>query len=102
MNTTPPATTIPKLSCDFNEQGLSGEPDDTCYYGLCREDLKTLLPKEGMRVFIWDWSDSELVIGCEALLEHWVVEPYGDLWKARPIEGTWFEGRPDESFTHAA
>ncbi|HUA67914.1 MAG TPA: hypothetical protein VMA13_05140, partial [Candidatus Saccharimonadales bacterium] len=64
-----PSRSLPRLWCDLNACGLSGEPDDNCYYALHKEQLPALQPKEGMRVFIWDWSDSELIIGRKASLE---------------------------------
>jgi hypothetical protein len=60
---------IPKLYCDLNACGWSGEPDDNCYYALHREQLAALKLVASMRVFIWDWSDSELIVGREASLE---------------------------------
>jgi hypothetical protein len=93
MKSSPPPISIPRLECDFNAQGLSGESGDDCYYGLDRQRLATLHPVVGMRVFVWDWSDSELVIGCEASLE-----PFHDFWRARPVPDTWYEGLPDETF----
>jgi len=92
-----PSRSLPKLWCDLNACGLSGEPDDNCYYALHREQLAELQPVAGMRVFIWDWSDSELFVGREALLER-----FDDRWRARPVDETWYEARPDESFTNVA
>src|SRR5882724_8162331 len=92
-----PPRSLPKLNCDLNACGLSGEPDDDCYYGLDWKHLATLQPVVGMRLFVWDWSNSELIIGCEALLER-----FDDRWRARPIAETWVEARPDETFTIVA
>jgi hypothetical protein len=88
-----PSRSLPKLWCDFNACGWSGEAGDNCYYSLHREQIAKLQPTTGMRVFVWDWSDEKLVIGCEALLE-----PYNDSWRVRPVDGTWFEGLPDDTF----
>jgi hypothetical protein len=92
-----PSRSLPKLWCDLNACGLSGEPGDNCYYALHREQLAALSPVEGMRVFIWDWSDPELFVGCEALLER-----LDDQWRARPVDETWYEARPDETFKDIA
>ena len=89
-----PSRSLPRLWCDLNACGLSGEPDDNCYYALHKEQLPALQPKVGMRVFIWDWSDSELIIGREASLER-----FNNSWRARPTDETWFEAKPDETFT---
>jgi hypothetical protein len=94
MNSTLSSRSLPKLWCDLNACGLSGEAGDNCYYGLHREQLAALQPREGMKVFVWDWSDDKSVIGCEAFLEK-----YSNLWRARPIDETWFQGFPDETFT---
>ncbi|HEY2081533.1 MAG TPA: hypothetical protein VGI88_02020 [Verrucomicrobiae bacterium] len=90
-----PSRLLPKLYCDLNSCGLSGEPDDNCFYALDREQLATMHPTAGMRVFIWDWSDSELFIGREASLEQ-----FGENWRARPIDEIWHEAKPDETFTN--
>jgi len=81
----------------LNACGLSGEPGDNCYYALHREQLAALQPAAGMRVFIWDWSDSEVIVGREALLEQ-----FDDAWRARPSDEIWIEARPDETFTDVA
>jgi hypothetical protein len=93
MTSTLPSRSVPRLYCDLNACGLSGEAGDNCYYALHRDQLAALRPRAGMRVCVWDWSDERLVVGCEALLE-----PYDDRWRARPIDDTWFEGLPDDTF----
>jgi len=97
MKSTLPDVSLPRVWCDFNACGLSGEPGDNCYYALHREQLAVLHPSAGMRLFIWDWSDAALVVGCEAVLER-----YRNFWRARPVEDTWAEGKPDETFTDPA
>jgi len=92
-----PSRSVPKLWCDLNARGLSGEPGDDCFYALHREQLAALQPTVGMRIFIWDWSDSELFVGLEALLER-----FDDGWRARPVDETWYEARPDDTFTNVA
>jgi hypothetical protein len=89
----PPSHSLPKVSCDLNACGWSGENDDNCYYAFDKEQFAALPPSVGMRLFIWDWSDSESIVGCEAILEQ-----ARDGWRARPIDGTWFEGKPDDTF----
>ncbi len=88
MKSAPPFPPLPKLFCDLNTL-----MDDGSYCGLHREQLAALQPTEGMKVFIWDWSDYELVIGGEARLER---TEYG--WLARLVDETWFEGKPDGGF----
>ena len=88
-----PSRSLPKLWCDLNARGFSGEPDDDCFYALHRKQLAALPPAAGLRVFIWDWSDSELFVGLETLLEQ-----FDDGWRARPVDGIWYEARPDDTF----
>jgi hypothetical protein len=88
-----PPNSVPRLWCDLNACGWSGAPDDNCYYALHRVQLAALSPAAGMKVFIWDWSDSESVVGFEASLER-----FGDAWRARPTNGTPIEAKADETF----
>jgi hypothetical protein len=92
MNSDLPGT-LPRLWCDLNAQGWSGEPDDDCYYALDSEQLEALRPVIGMKVFIWDWSDSEWIVGREASLER-----FGGVWRARPTDEGWVEVRSDLVF----
>lgn len=78
-------TLLPRIWCDFNACGLSGEPGDDCFYVF---DMKGLGPTEGMRLCVYDDDGDGDVIGCEARLERW-----GDSWRLRPDDGTWFKGR---------
>jgi hypothetical protein len=43
-----------------------------------------------MRVFIWDYSDEDEVIGCVAIVEKYMQSTTG--WRARSIDSTWFRG----------
>ena len=72
----------PRLSCDFNTRGWSGEPDDDCYYVLDREVLDALPARVGLEVFIWDESDETEILGCVAKLEQ-----FDGRWRARPVSG---------------
>src|SRR5688572_3375453 len=93
MKSEPSDHSLPKVQCDFNACGFSGTPTDNCFYVLCLEELGPLQPREGMRIIVWDWSDFELVLGCEAVLER-----YEDSWRARPKEDTWYEQKPDQTY----
>lgn len=93
MTSSLPSRLLPKLWCDLNACGWTGEAGDDCYYLFDRERLAVLQPTAGMRVFVWDWSDDKLVIGCEA-----AFESFKDSWRARPIKDTWYEGLPDDTF----
>ena len=83
-----PDMSLPRLRCDFNACGWSGDAADDCYYAFDKQALATLDPSEGTRVFIYDDDGDGTVIGCEGLLERY----QGD-WRIRPVKGTWFEGR---------
>jgi hypothetical protein len=88
-----PPDDIPRLGCDFNAIGWSGEPDDDCYYALDRERLGALKPTEGMRVVIYDADLGEQgkpqVLGCIATLEFHRGKA-SSCWRARPIPGTFY------------
>ncbi len=88
-----PSEDIPRLSCDFNATGWSGEPDDDCCYGLDRERLGHLKPIEGMRVVIYEEDLGEQgepqVFGCIATLEFHKGKASSG-WRARPIPGAFY------------
>ena len=92
MKSTPPDASLPKVWCDFNACGWSGEPDDNCYYAFDKEALAALRPTEGMQLVIYDDNGDGTVIGCEARLESFNMS-----WRFRPDEDTWFTGQLDES-----
>jgi hypothetical protein len=75
---------MPKISCDFNACGLSGEPDDKAFYRLNQEQLTEIGPVEGMRVYAYMDDDPDEVTFCEATLSKSRLG-----WRAIPIEGTW-------------
>ena len=88
MKSIPPDPSIPRLFCDFNAQGWSGAPDDNCYYAFDEKRLAEIDPKEGLLLFAYmDELDDE-IIGCEVR-----VEKFGESWRLRPNEDTWFEGK---------
>ncbi len=91
---------LPKVFCDFNAAGLSGDPDDNCYYGFDEMGLSDFGgPREGLHVFLYDYEDIERteIVGCEAILEKyqisWLAQPAPDSWLARPIENSWYRGK---------
>jgi hypothetical protein len=92
MKSEPPDAALPRLWCDFNACGWSGEPDDRCYYAFDQQALTALGPREGLRLFAFmdDDGDGEIV-GCQAVLER-----FGMSWRIRPDAGTWFSGRLSE------
>ncbi len=87
-----PDLSLPRLWCDFNACGWSGDAGDDCYYAFDKQALATLDPTEGMRVFIYDDDGDGNVMGCEGLIER-----HRDSWRIRPDKGTWFQGRLPES-----
>ncbi len=79
MGSSPASTDLPKVWCDFNACGWSGEPGDDCFYSFDRAGLAALSPRPGLRVFAYDYSgDGEEVFGCEATLER-----LGEGWRLR-------------------
>ena len=90
MRSEPPDFSLPRVWCDFNACGWSGEPDDDCYYVFDKQEVAALQPAEGMKVFIYDDNGDGTIIGCEARLEI-----FRDSWRMRPDKSTWFEGRLD-------
>ena len=79
MESTPPNPALPKVWCDFNAAGWSGEPDDHCYYAFDQEALAALGPREGLRFFAFMDDVSDEVVGCEAVLER-----FGRSWASSP------------------
>jgi hypothetical protein len=88
-----PARSLPRVVCDFNSVGWSGEDGDECYYGFDEKALARHRPRVGMRVFIYEHSRESLVMGCEAALEryrHPITDEVG--WRLRPIPNTGYLG----------
>lgn len=92
MSDRTPDWTLPRIGADFNACGYSGEPGDTCCYGMDREALRQLPASLGRRILIWESDGEDEVICCEAVLE-WYVGQSGGVWRARPDEATWYRGR---------
>jgi hypothetical protein len=80
---------LPRIWCDFNSSGWSGEDDDECYYNFDHIALAACRPREGKRVFIYEKGREGMIMGCEA-----TIEPYEHIitherrWRLRPIHGT--------------
>lgn len=84
---------MPRLLCDFNSVGWSGDEEDTCYYSYDEKALGRMRPREGMRVFIYESGRDRLIMGCEATLERY-QHPITNAprWRLRPIPDTGFLG----------
>ena len=92
----PPSPSLPRIACDFNSVGWSGDDDDECYYSFDERALVVHRPRPGMRVFIYEQSRGRLVMGCEAKLEKY-QRPLSDevRWRLRPVPNTGYLGRLD-------
>src|SRR6185312_8926743 len=88
-----PPRALPRVACDFNSVGWSGEDDDECYYGFDEKALAGHRPRAGMRIFIYENSRDNLVMGCEAELEKY-QHPITDetRWRLRPVPNTGYLG----------
>ena len=85
---------LPRIRCDFNATGWSGEEGDECYYSFDEKELARHRPRAGMRVFIYENSRDDLVMGCEAELERYRNVITNELcWRLRPIANTGFLGQ---------
>jgi hypothetical protein len=89
-----PLRSLPRILCDFNSAGWSGEVEDECYYSFDGKMLSRHRPRSGMRVFIYESSRDDLVMGCEARLEEY-RHPVTDqvCWRLRPIANTGYLGQ---------
>ena len=79
---------FPPLWCDFNACGLSGRPDDNCFYSL--DKVRALEFKAGDRVFLYDddiVDDKPGVVGIEGELLD-----YGGRLIARPFAQDFYYG----------
>lgn len=86
---------LPRVRCDFNSAGWSGEDDDESYYSFDEQALARAHPRAGMRVFIYEDSPRGLVMGCEAELQEYRHPITGDLrWRLRPVPNTGYLGDP--------
>lgn len=88
MSDAAPDSVLPRVWCDFNACGWTGEPGDDCYYVLDMNTIEAHGLASGTRVFIWDDDGDGVIIGCEGQLE-----VFRDSWRVRPAAGTWFQGR---------
>lgn len=88
-----PTRSLPRILCDFNSVGWSGEEGDECYYSFDDKALALHRPRAGMRVFIYEPSRDNLVMGCEAELERF-QHPISDKprWRLRPVSDTGYLG----------
>lgn len=86
-----PTPLPPRVWCDFNARGWSGEPDDDCFYVLAPTDLDTIDAIEGLSILLYDWDDDAetQVIACVAQLDR-----YRDRWRAKPRTGFYTGPRP--------
>jgi hypothetical protein len=84
---------LPRIECDFNSTGWSGEDDDECYYSFDENALARLHPRPGLRIFIYEASRDDLVMGCEAELEKY-QHPISDAarWRLRRVPNTGYLG----------
>ena len=85
---------LPRVRCDFNSAGWSGEDEDDCYYSFDQAALARARPRTGMRVFIYEDSQRDLVMGCEAELEEYPHPVTGETrWRLRPVPNTGYLGK---------
>ena len=91
---TGPKKSLPRVWCDFNSAGWSGDMDDECYYSFDEKTLAKARPRSGMRVFIYESGQNGLVMGCEAVVEHY-QHPITDQvrWRLRPVADTGYLGK---------
>lgn len=84
---------LPRIACDFNSAGWSGEDDDECYYAFDENALAACKPAEGLRVFIFEKGQGEVIMGCEATIESYEHPVTGQpKWRLRPIHETGYFG----------
>ena len=84
---------LPRIQCDFNSVGWSGEDGDDRYYSFDEKALAKHRPRLGMRVFIFEASRDDLVMGCEAELEHYEHPITREMrWCLRPVPNTGYLG----------
>jgi hypothetical protein len=82
----PQNDSLPRIWCDFNACGWSGEEGDDCFYAFDRKALNAINPSVGMRVFIYDEDgDNGEIIGCVGQLEQ-----FNSGWRIRPV-GEWVD-----------
>lgn len=88
-----PHDSLPRIRCDFNSVGWSGEEDDECYYSFDDKALTSARARDGMRVFIFEDGEGGLIMGCQAEVESYSHPVTGqNKWRLRPIHETGFLG----------
>jgi hypothetical protein len=89
-----PTRALPQISCDFNSVGWSGEDGDECYYSFDEMALARHRPKTGMRIFAYENSRDDLVMGCEAELDEYRHPISNEMrWRLRPVPNTGYLGQ---------
>ena len=84
---------LPRICCDFNSVGWSGEDDDECFYSFDEKALAACKPREGLRIFIFEKGQGEVIMGCEAMLESYPNPVSGQpKWRLRPVHDTGYFG----------
>lgn len=84
---------LPKIWCDFNSAGWTGDDDDECYYNFDHVALAALKPREGKRVFIYEKGRDGMIMGCEAVIETYEhIITHEKRWRLRPVHETGFLG----------
>jgi len=87
------ANSLPKVWCDFNSAGWSGEDDDECYYAYDEKALEACRPRAGMRIFIYEPGSGGMIMGCEAVIEAYNHPITGQpRWRLRPVHETGYMG----------
>jgi len=86
-----PAPLPPRIWCDFNACGWSGDADDDCYYVLDPDDLAAAGASEGRSVLLFDWEDDGESLVLARVAE---LESHGGRWRARPRTGFYFGPKP--------
>jgi hypothetical protein len=93
-----PITSLPRVRCDFNSAGWSGDDDDPCYYSFDERALARARPRAGMRVFIFEDSRDDLIMGCEAEVDSYPHPLTNERrWRLRPVENTGYLGEMNEA-----
>ena len=91
-----PLKSLPRILCDFNSVGWSGDEGDDCYYSFDAKALASYRACDGMRVFIYEPSRDQLVMGCEAELERYQPQFTDEArWRLRPVPNTGYLGELD-------
>ncbi len=83
---------LPRIWCDFNACGWSGNASDNCYYVLDQKAIAALGLTECSHVFIYDDDGDGHVIGCAGKLES-----FDGQWRVRPVADSWFRGPLDSN-----